>query len=172
MKLIIHFCALLLICSTAHIAGGQTVGAKKDGWSRVQTDTGELSVEVPEDFAYFFDLDGFTVGQNSNDYPVKDMRLLNAYRTGTLVSLEVYRAGSNAMMALLESTMDKGFRKKKTTFQGFDVREIAKTEEKDSKSEPFYFVSRYFRSNELFIYSPAYLEAPGRRRNCPGFSNL
>ncbi len=160
MKRIVHFYVLLLVCLLAHVTSGQAVLVQNDKWTRVQTDTGELSVDVPEDFSYFFDLDGFTVGHNSTDYPVRDMRLLNAYRDGTLVSLEVYRADSDAMTGLLESTLDKGFQKKKTKFQGFDVRELVRTEDEGGKSEPFYFVSRFFRSKD-FVYVVSGLSRSG-----------
>lgn len=146
--LILTFVLLSALCSLAAAQNGD-IGS----WTRVQSDNGEFSIEVPEDFSYFFDSDGFIVGEDQRDYPVREMNLLNAYLDETLISFEVYRADPDAMTALLKSTLDHGGGKSsKTRFHGIEVREVVKTNDRIfSPGQEFYFVSRYFKSKE-FVY--------------------
>jgi hypothetical protein len=122
-----------------------------DGWLRVQTDNGEFSIEFPAEHAYFFDDGGFIAAESQNDYLVREMKLLNAYRDETLLSVETYRADANAMKALLSATLDRGMHKKKIRINGVEVRELTKTEDNPATGDKFYFVSRYFRSKD-FVY--------------------
>jgi len=119
------------------------------GWIRVQSDDGEFSIEVPENFSYFFDSEGFITGSDQKDYPVREMNLLNAYNDGTLLSVEIYRASSDAMKELLKYAVERGVRTNKTAFRGIEVRELIRTEDKTlTPGAKFYFVSRYFHSKE------------------------
>ncbi|HUS00036.1 MAG TPA: energy transducer TonB [Pyrinomonadaceae bacterium] len=142
---------LIFICLLTFDFTVRAQNAPDDGWLRVQTDNGEFSIEVPVEYSYFFDPEGFIVGDNRTDYPVRDMNLLNAYRDQTLVSVETYRAGGNAMNGLLNAAIERGVRTKKSKLNGIDVREVVRVADKDSSTGEFYFVSRYFRSRE-FVY--------------------
>jgi hypothetical protein len=140
---------VVLIC--AFCASVLAQNAMTAEWVRLQSDNGEFSIEVPKDFSYFFDADGFIVGSDSRDFPVRDMRLCNAYLDGTLVSFEIYRADSEAMSELLDGALERGSKKRKTKFRNIDVREVIRNEDKADPGSRFYAVSRYFRSKE-FVY--------------------
>lgn len=142
-----------LIFATFFVLGFHLIAtaqsAPDGGWIRVQSDNAEFSIEVPGNFSYFFDSEGFNTGSDQKDYPVREMNLLNAYHDGTLLSFEIYRASSDAMKELLKSAVERGARTDKTTFRGIEVRELIRTEDKIlSPGVKFYFVSRYFHSKE------------------------
>jgi hypothetical protein len=139
---------LLFASSVASSAqDGQT-----GNWIRVQSDNGEFSIEVPEDFSYFFDSEGFTVATSQKDHPVREMNLLNAYSEKTLLSFEIYRASRDAMGALIELAVERGVRQSKAKFKGIEVKELSRSEDNDGdRRGGFYLISRYFRSKE-FVY--------------------
>ena len=149
MKLLSLMFAVVLICTFCANVLAQDGSA--DGWVRLQSDNGEFSIEVPKDFSYFFDADGFIVGSGSRDFPVRDMRLCNAYLDGTLVSFEIYRADSEAMSELLEGALERGSKKRKTKFRNIEVRDVVRNVDRADPASRFYAVSRYFRSKE-FVY--------------------
>src|SRR5215207_9395152 len=120
------------------------------GWLRVQTDDGKFSVEVPDDYSYFFNKDGFGISREMTDYVVRDVSILSAYRDGTLVSFEVYRANAGALEALAAVSVPRDFKIRKSKLNGIPVREIVKSDDKS------HFVSYYFRSdNHIYIVSSA-----------------
>jgi hypothetical protein len=151
MKVYSLILTTVLLLTLSSTAAAQEVTQTGD-WFRVQSDNGEFSIEVPSDFSYFFDSEGFTVGEDQKDYRVRDMNLLNAYQDDTLISFEIYRANPDAMTALLKSTLERGVGSNKTRFHGIDIREVLITEDKTfARGEKFHFVSRYFKSKE-FVY--------------------
>ncbi len=116
-----------------------------DKWTRLQTDNGEFSIEVPESFSYFYDSDGFQVSEGGTDFRLRDVNFVNAFHDGTLVSFEVYRGTSSALDPLAKSAVYKGIGLKNVDFKGIQVKEFVR------KNDQSYFVSRCFRSKE-FIY--------------------
>jgi hypothetical protein len=71
--------------------------AKKDDWFRVQSDDGEFSIEVPANYGYFYDKDGTTVGDYSQNYLLNEMSVFNSYTEHTLISFESYKANQKAL---------------------------------------------------------------------------
>lgn len=141
---------IIFFCASYSAVLSQTDPA--GGWNRVQSDNGEFSIEIPADYSYFIDADGFVVGHDNRDFAVRDMQLLNAYSEGTLVSFEIYRADSDAQTELLNATLERGVRPRKIKYRDIEMKEVVRDENKNtSAGEPFYFVSRYFRSKE-FVY--------------------
>jgi hypothetical protein len=146
--LILTLVVVLTLCATAP---AQEL-PKSGDWIRVQSDNGEFSIEIPDDFSYFFDSEGFTVVDDRKDFVVREMNLLNAYRDDTLISFETYRANPDAMSPLWKATLERGVDSSKTRFHGIEVRELVRTEDNiPDGSDKFYFVSRYFKSKE-FVY--------------------
>jgi hypothetical protein len=146
--LIVTIVVLLSLCAAAR---AQDL-PKSGDWIRVQSDNGEFSIEVPDDYSYFFDAEGFSVVDDRKDYVVREMNLLNAFRDDTLISFETYRASPDAMSPLWKATLERGVDSNKSRFHGIEVRELVRTEDKISdRGDKFYFVSRYFKSKE-FVY--------------------
>lgn len=154
---------IIFLISVVLIAGSFVLAQHppSDEWTRLQTDDGKFSIEVPARFSYFYDKDGFQVSQSSSDYRLRDVNIVNACYGGTLVSFEVYRGEHFALEPLAKSTIPWDLGLKKTSFKGIAVREIERTE------DGYYFISRYFRSKN-FIYVVSALsrtgETPAMRR--------
>ncbi len=68
-------------------------------WFRVQSDDGEFSVEVPVNYDFYLDNDGFLVSDNSKSYRLSKMKMLNAYHEKTLLSFEVYETNRSKTVA-------------------------------------------------------------------------
>ncbi|HEX9928709.1 MAG TPA: energy transducer TonB [Pyrinomonadaceae bacterium] len=93
-------------------------------WHRIKSNNGEFSIEMPADYSYFYDKDGFIAGKNSSSYEMREMQIVNSYENRTLMSVEVYRT-SNPKNAL-EATIDYQNREadgKKLNSAGFVGRE-------------------------------------------------
>src|SRR5215211_1579537 len=90
---ILCFCLLVL-------ASANTFAQDKPEWIRAVSDNGEFSVEVPAEYGFFADKNGFTVPASSNTYELREMRMFNAYTEKTLISFESYKANKAALEAL------------------------------------------------------------------------
>lgn len=120
-------------------------GEKQTGdWTRVQSDNGEFSVEVPANYVYFFDKDGFSITFANNDYRMKNMSLLNSVYQRTLLSFEVYEADKKSLQGDLEDSRAKGDYSEIES-NGTKIKQII------IKTENFYSVKRYF-SSKKFTY--------------------
>ena len=60
-------------------------------WVRVEENKGEFSIEMPSDFTYFYDADGFSYDNMSRSYDFKHMQMLNGAMDKTVLSVEIYK---------------------------------------------------------------------------------
>jgi hypothetical protein len=152
----VKFIKIIVVLSAVIILGRFAAAQQSpaDKWTRLQTDNGQFSIEVPEGYSYFYDADGFQVSDNGADYRLREVNFVNAFHDGTLVSFEVYRGRSGALEPLAKSTLVRGAGLKKVEFKGIEAKEIVKEDDQS------YFVSRYFRSKE-FIYVVSALSRKG-----------
>lgn len=93
-------------------------------WHKLKSDNGEFAIEMPTDYAYFYDKDGFVAAKDSNSYGMREMQIVNSYENRTLMSVEVY-CTSNPKDAL-EAMIDYQNREadgKKLNSAGFFGRE-------------------------------------------------
>lgn len=138
--------ALLFLCFINLPVTSQVEQPKNnDGWIRVRTDDGEFSIEVPAEYAYFADKDGFSFSNGmGGDLPVRNMRMLNAVHEGTFVSFEIYEAGKNALDRIYED--DKSIREavaaNKIREKGYELKTI------EYKSDTANWIRKYFRSKK------------------------
>ena|GEM_PF-2554043 len=151
-KRIIEYLFLLLavvagcfISSTALGQGPKDAAPKEEKWIRVQNDNGEFSIEIPDEYSYFYDKEGYHISSGPNDATLSEMRVVNSYRRGTLLSFEAYKTkhSKTALKMTLES--DKSFGK----FEKFDqngtiFHQVA------VKNENYYMVRQYFISDQYF----------------------
>jgi hypothetical protein len=87
----------LVVASMAYSQGSQT-----DLWTRIGSDDGEFSIDVPTDHRFFFDEDGFSVANTSGDLTMERMEMLTAIIGNTLVSFERYEARKEALQKIYE----------------------------------------------------------------------
>lgn len=90
----VAFAILLFSCAVA--------AQSNNGWIRVQSDDGELSIEVPAEHKFFFNGDGFSIAKDSRDYNLKNMGLLTAFHDDSLLSFEIYDAEHEALDAMYD----------------------------------------------------------------------
>lgn len=97
MKKTVYLFAFWLILFFSAIASAQENQLAK--WIRAQNDNGEFSVEVPAEYDFYRDKDGFLVSDYSKSYQLTEMRILNAFREKTLLSFEVYETNRSKDVA-------------------------------------------------------------------------
>jgi len=122
----------------------QTAASAQNEWMRVVSDNGEFSIEVPSNSAYFFDYEGFMAAKDWKSIEVKEMRMVRAFREKTMIVVESYRAGKDA----LEIIRDKEARNVKSTeikADGYKITQVVQ------QTPEFYAVRKFFASKE-FIY--------------------
>ena len=73
-------------------------------WVRVQSDNGEFSIEIPSNYTYFYDKEGFDYSDSTQFRVFSEMQMLNASIGKTVMSVEVYKVPSpkNYLSRLLE----------------------------------------------------------------------
>lgn len=138
-----HKCLLLVLFLPLSLFAAGT----KDGWTRIQSDDREFSIEIPDTFVLFRDDDGFTISKPNYDYAMKKMVLVSAVVNGTLVSVESYEVGKAALDSIYEG--DQRFRtklhKSSEKRDNFTIRVL--TDEMQSaflKKEYFYSKKRIY----------------------------
>lgn len=84
-----------------------TYSQSADKWTRVQTDDGSFSIDVPTEHKYLFSKQGFIVSRDQSDYLTSEMSMVTAYHEGTLLSVEVYEAVPAALSAIMDKDRNK-----------------------------------------------------------------
>ena len=121
--------------------------SKSDNWVRVQSDDGEFSIDVPEKFRFYANEKGFIQNSDSNEYELKNMRMVNSYHDGTLISFEIYK-GKNAILdEFYSNDAERKLPIKATEFKNKDhtVRQLTTTTDKS-------FMIRQYFSSKSNIY--------------------
>jgi hypothetical protein len=143
---------LFVICFVGTDHSSAQSGEPRDlNWLRVRTDDGEFSVEVPPNYKYFFNKDGFSLSASSVDYRLTNVRLLNSFFEGTAVGFEIYDGGKGALDGIFESDQKRDLaRASEEKRAGFKVRQIV------SKSPNSYAVRQYFYSkSKIYVLTTA-----------------
>lgn len=121
-----------------------TSEVSKVEWIRVQSDNGEFSIEIPKQYNFFYDKEGFSVNYKQNDYSLKEMNLINSYIKDTLLSVEVYKAKDKALKRFIE--LDKKNGKVSETYLGkTEIKQIV------TQTDAYYSIRKYFSSDQ-YIY--------------------
>jgi len=120
--------------------------AKEQKWIRVQSENAEFSIDVPDDYDYFFDQEGFSVSNDTTDYPLKDINIFNSYRNGVLLSFDSYKTSNTkgALKALMEvETHHEKTDKVKIGDKVFYQTVV--------RNEKYYLIRQYFLTKE-YVY--------------------
>jgi TonB family protein len=122
--------------------------ASADGWVRAQSDSKELSLELPSNSVFFTDKQGFIQSKpDSGSYELKNMMLVNTVINGTLLSVEIYEAPKGAIDQIMEEDKSilKGAKASKATSGRTVTREL-------SVSKNSAFFRRQYLYSKKFIY--------------------
>ena len=113
-------------------------------WIRIQSESGEFSIDVPAKYGLFYDKDGFWVSNGWDKFQLTEMNLFNAYAEKTLISVESYKASKGGLDIIFEQDNKSG---KKDSFKLGDlkVRRIV------NETDKFYSARWYFDLGD-FIY--------------------
>jgi hypothetical protein len=156
--------ALCLAPVTGLGQGPAGAAQPRQKWIRAQSDNGEFSVEVPDEYDYSFGREGFTVEDNSGPYAMREMGVFNSYRDGALLSFESYETKDpgKAFSAIIfehENRLGKidAIKQNGKTFHQMVV-----------KNEKYYLVRQYFISRtRLYI-----LTAGARKEGSPAIDRF
>jgi hypothetical protein len=140
-----HKCLLLALFLPLSVFAAET----NDGWTRIQSDDREFSIEMPDTLALFRDDDGFTISRaNSADLLMKKMVLASAVVDGTLLTVESYDVGKAALDSIYEA--DQRFRTKlqKSTEKrdGFSIHVLT-----DEMPNAFLKKEYFYSKNRIYI---------------------
>ena len=133
-----------VLLASLSISAQTDPGNNSNEWIRVHSDNGEFSIEVPADYGFFIDDNGFSISSALSDIPLREMRNLNAVRDGTFVSFEIYNAPDNALDRIFDSDKDHARADKVSKIKGpaFELRQI------EFKSKGAEWKRRYFRGKK------------------------
>ncbi len=138
------FCLILTI-----VFSSTAINAQTEDWIRVQSDNGEFSIEVPAQYNFFTDKDGFSVSGSNHDLPLTEVKILNAFYDKTLISVESYRANSDALDTIREQE-NRDAKRSEIKINGSKIKQYI-IQNKDS-----YVVKQYFNSkNNVYILTAA-----------------
>ena len=133
-------------------ASNPSTNSQTSGWTRVVSNDGEFSIEVPVKHTFFADQAGFIVGNNSNDFELKNMYMLTAYINGTLVSFEVFDGSKGAFDALYDvDALDKSGRSATTK-----KSDRAKIKEVINSTNTYYSIRRFINTkSHIYVVTAA-----------------
>jgi hypothetical protein len=149
MKILLQIILILFISAVVFSQPTQT-----DKWVRIQSDNGEFSIEVPVKFNYIIDKDGFQISDSgSNNYQLKNLKILNAYLNQTLISFEIYEAKEIALDTIYSGDLSVAKNQKKYKKSDFTETKIKANDIKQLiiVTKDLYTIRRYFNSKN-FIY--------------------
>ncbi len=157
--------ALFISCFAPLIAYAQQPNNQtdsKDKWIRVQSDNGEFSIEVPEKYKFYRNKDGFIITENAKDYRLANMRMLNTYNAGTLLSFETYETKKDALERIYGDDVYKKNDIEKSVIKRGDhsIRQVT------TKTDKYYSIRQYFNSktNIYVLTAISRRETPQMRR--------
>lgn len=144
MKRLIILITFILLAFSVSNAQDQTAE-----WIRVQSDNGEFSIEVPAEYGFFADKNGFSIAENPNTYFLQEMNMLNAFHEKTLLSFESYKASKSGLDKIRERDSGKG-ESSEIKREGYRIKQII------IKNDNSYTVRQYFNSkNYIYILTAA-----------------
>ena len=146
---IIYLFALLILCLGQFAAYAQPKDqpASNDKWMRVQSDNGEFLIETPRKYKFYSNEIGFLDSKGVGNYPVTNMKMLNAFHAGSLLSFEIYKADKDILDSMFERD---SFRKESAKVSnlkrnGYTIKQLA------LQNAQSYTIRYYFRSKK-YIY--------------------
>ncbi len=140
---VLCFCLLVL-------ASANAFAQDKPEWIRAVSDNGEFSVEVPAEYGFFADKNGYTVPASSNTYELREMRMFNAYTEKTLISFESYKANKAALEALRQKEFARDAKVSETKLGDVKIKQVV------IQTPASYAVKKYFSSkNYIYILTAA-----------------
>ncbi len=94
MKKILGLLILIsFLCVSAFARQTKSISNQTNEWIRLSFDNGEFSFEMPANFTYFYDKDGFRLtrssGFSSQTYQYEKMRVFNASADKTVLIIKI-----------------------------------------------------------------------------------
>lgn len=162
MKIFGSLLLLALFCASTFAQETKNISNKTNGWVRLSFESGEFSFEMPSDYVYFYDKDGFynSPRNSSKTYQYKEMRMFNAFSEKTVMSVEIYDvpAPKKYLNTLLE---DQNFKGSKTgeSEADYTVKQIEQKSIEDFRNKrdiEISHITKFIASkNHLYILTVA-----------------
>lgn len=124
-----------------------TYSQSADKVTRVQTDDGSFSIDVPTEHKYLFSKQGFIVSRDQSDYLTSEMSMVTAYHEGTLLSVEVYEAVPAALSAIMDKDRNKEWQNEADERIGSTKVKVIRR-----KGDDAFAISKYFsKDGKIFV---------------------
>lgn len=114
-------------------------------WIKVGSDSGDFSTDVPADYGFFHDIDGFTVSKARETYHLSNVSFLNSVSGKTLFSVESYKSDKSAISVLYDHDDRLVTADGEDKTAGFKIQDV-KIKSRTFKNE------KYFRTRWYFYY--------------------
>ncbi|MEO6588054.1 MAG: energy transducer TonB [Pyrinomonadaceae bacterium] len=112
-------------------------------WIKVGSDSGDFSIDVPADYGFFSDIDGFTVSKASETYRLSNVSFLNSLSGKTLFSVESYKS-DKSVISVLNNQDDRMMKADGEGKSGsFKIQDV-KIKSRNFKNEKYFWTRWYF----------------------------
>jgi hypothetical protein len=151
---------LILILAFAFVTAFAQKTNEAVEWVRVQNETGEFSIEMPSNFIYFYDKEGFNYDVSNKTYSFQEMRMLNAASEKTVMRVEIYKVSSpkKHLNELLERDRLQGSKSEESR-DGFTIKQVSQNKFNNARNKTeveINFVSRFIASKtHLYVVTVA-----------------
>ena len=153
---------LAFFCVSAFTQDVKNASNQTDEWIRLSFDNGEFSIEMPSNFVYFYDKNGFRlthrVGFSSQTYQYEQMRMFNASADKTVMRVEIYEVDSpkKYLEELVEDQKPRNSETSETSesMAGFKVKQLEQQTVEDFRNKKDVKISHItkFIASKNYIY--------------------
>ncbi len=153
---------LIFFCVSAFTQEIKNTSNQTDEWVRLSFDNGEFSFEMPSNFFYFYDKDGFRLthssGFSSQAYQYEQMRMFNASAEKTVMRVEIYEVDSpkKYVNELIEDQKPRNSEISETSesMAGFKVEQLEQQKVEDFRNKKDVEISHItkFITTKKYLY--------------------
>lgn len=126
------------------------------GWTRLQSDDGEFSVELPNNYSYFYDADGFIISTFAEgDLQYAQMQMLCGAAENTVMSVEIYKVSpAKKFLNVLVEKHRTTARQRDESQSGFTIKTFEQQEMKSLSGGKAFQISHItkFIASKNYIY--------------------
>ena len=153
---------LTFFCISAFTQEIKNTLNQTDEWIRLSFDNGEFSFEMPSNFVYFYDKNGFQLSRNSGfssqTYQYEQMRLFNASAEKTVMRVEIYEVDSPKKYVdeLIEDQKPRNSEISETSesMAGFKIKQLEQQKVEDFRNKKDVEISHItkFIATKKYLY--------------------
>ena len=153
---------LIFFCVSAFTQEIKNASNQTEEWVRLSFDNGEFSFEMPSNFVYFYDKNGFRLsrisGFSSQTYQYEQMRMFNASAEKTIMRVEIYEVDSpkKYVNELIEDQKPRNSEISETSesMAGFKIKQLEQQKVEDFRNKKDVEISHItkFIATKKYLY--------------------